>query len=47
VAAVIGRTLSTVSFLIVTVPGGTPRGLETFRASVQETATVPASRALL
>jgi len=42
-----GRTLSTVSFRISTVPGFAPRGFETWRPSVIETGTVPPVRALL
>ena len=35
------------SRLMQTEPGFAPRGLETFLASVQETGTIPAARALL
>jgi hypothetical protein len=47
VASLGGRTLRTDSCRIVTVPLGAPEDLETCRASVHDTATVPAPRALL
>ena len=42
-----GRTLSTFSFFMLTKPGLARLGLDTFFARVYDTATWPASRALL
>lgn len=46
-SAVAGRTRSTVSFRISTVPGLAPRALETCFPSVIETAVIPPLRALV